>query len=326
MPLTYVFGPLTAAQMPWLDTDFNEVGLLGTLPCSCSGTNALTLTPLSAVPQPALILQAQVRVSTTAVATNTTGVTANVSGLGALTVYKDTSSGPAVLTGSEIVTGNLFTLTYDAALNSGAGGWHLGTTPAASLGTVTSVATGTGLTGGPITTTGTISLATTANLNMLANISGSTAAPSGHTLSAVIDAAIDNTQGDILYRGASLWTNLGAGTAGAFLQTQGAAANPQWAGGVVTGIAAAGSTQGTATALTGSWNQLTTVGSGTGVILAATLGVPQTIFNEGANTVKVYPPSGAEIDALGSNVAATIVTTSKNTFVMVSATQGYTVS
>lgn len=36
-------------------------------------------------------------------------------------------------------------------------------------------------------------------------------------------------QGDIIYRDTSSWARLGAGTAGQFLQTQGASANPQWA-------------------------------------------------------------------------------------------------
>jgi len=36
-------------------------------------------------------------------------------------------------------------------------------------------------------------------------------------------------QGDILYRDASAWARLGAGTSGHFLKTQGAAANPVWA-------------------------------------------------------------------------------------------------
>jgi hypothetical protein len=44
-------------------------------------------------------------------------------------------------------------------------------------GTVTSVGSGTGLTGGPITTSGTLSLASIANLRALGNVSGSTAAP-----------------------------------------------------------------------------------------------------------------------------------------------------
>jgi hypothetical protein len=46
-----------------------------------------------------------------------------------------------------------------------------------STGTVTSVASGTGLTGGPITTTGTLSLASIAADNVLANATGGSAAP-----------------------------------------------------------------------------------------------------------------------------------------------------
>jgi hypothetical protein len=42
-------------------------------------------------------------------------------------------------------------------------------------------------------------------------------------------ASITPAQGDILYRNASNWVNLGAGTSGQFLKTQGAAANPLWA-------------------------------------------------------------------------------------------------
>lgn len=49
----------------------------------------------------------------------------------------------------------------------------------------------------------------------------------------VIDAAIGSTQGNILYRNAASWVVLGPGTNGQLLQTQGAAANPQWVGGVV---------------------------------------------------------------------------------------------
>ena len=49
--------------------------------------------------------------------------------------------------------------------------------PSIGTGTVTSVDSGTGLTGGPITTSGTISLAPIANLRALANVSGGSAAP-----------------------------------------------------------------------------------------------------------------------------------------------------
>lgn len=49
------------------------------------------------------------------------------------------------------------------------------------------------------------------------------------TLSQVLDFIGSAAQGDILYRAASAWARLGAGTSGQFLQTQGAGANPQWA-------------------------------------------------------------------------------------------------
>lgn len=42
--------------------------------------------------------------------------------------------------------------------------------------------------------------------------------------------AISSTQGAVLYRGAAAWAALPPGTAGQFLQTQGAAADPVWAG------------------------------------------------------------------------------------------------
>lgn len=91
------------------------------------------------------------------------------------------------------------------------------------------IQTGTGLTGGPITSTGTISLSTIANNDLLANISGGVAAPVPNTLTAIIDSALGNTQGDILYRDASAWKVLAPGTSGWFLETLGAGANPQWA-------------------------------------------------------------------------------------------------
>lgn len=57
----------------------------------------------------------------------------------------------------------------------------------------------------------------------------------GHTFSlpAYSGYAISTTtaapaQGDILYYSGSAWTDLGAGTAGQVLSTQGASANPQW--------------------------------------------------------------------------------------------------
>jgi hypothetical protein len=48
------------------------------------------------------------------------------------------------------------------------------------------------------------------------------------TLSEVLDFIGSAAQGDLLYRGASTWARLGAGTSGQVLQTLGAGANPAW--------------------------------------------------------------------------------------------------
>lgn len=56
----------------------------------------------------------------------------------------------------------------------------------------------------------------------------------GNPLGSKVDGSeieiTSEAQGDILYRGASNWTRLAAGTSGQFLKTLGAAANPAWAG------------------------------------------------------------------------------------------------
>jgi hypothetical protein len=107
-------------------------------------------------------------------------------------------------------------------------------TPSGS-GTVTQVNSGTGLTGGPITATGTLSLATVSDNQVLANISGSTAAPTGTTLTLLLDHALGATQGMVLYRGASAWAALATGAAGAVLTAHGAGTDPTWVAGVGAG-------------------------------------------------------------------------------------------
>jgi len=81
-------------------------------------------------------------------------------------------------------------------------------------------------TGVPVS--GSVVLPSIANNKVLANISGALAPPVGTDLTALIDSAISAVQGGILYRSASAWVALAAGTAGQFLQTKGAGANPLW--------------------------------------------------------------------------------------------------
>jgi hypothetical protein len=73
-------------------------------------------------------------------------------------------------------------------------------------------------------------------------------------------------------------------------------------------VTAAGTTQGTGTTLTAQLNNITTVASGTGVVLPAPVqaGVSISIVNKGANPLLVYPNSGASIDALSANTPFSI--------------------
>lgn len=71
---------------------------------------------------------------------------------------------------------------------------------------------------------------------------------------------------------------------------------------VGTDLTAAGTTQATALQLTAEWNEITTTSVDAGVILNGFgAGLTSTVFNEGANSLNVYPPVGCSIDALSAN-------------------------
>ena len=95
--------------------------------------------------------------------------------------------------------------------------------------------------------------------------------------------------------------------------------------GVTTGITAAGTTQGTATALTKAFNVVSTVASGAGVVLpTAVAGMRVTIVNTSANSLIVYPASGAQVNALAANAGYTLPTLARLDYVATSTTQWYT--
>ncbi len=77
-----------------------------------------------------------------------------------------------------------------------------------------------------------------------------------------------------------------------------------------TGIVAAGTSQATATTLSAQDSEVTTVSSGTGVILNPLIAPSeeQTIFNAGANALKVYPPTGMQFNSLPTNTAIILAT------------------
>lgn len=127
MPLPVTFAAL-ASPVPLanLDLNFAAVGKLTTMPCAITGTNALTLTLATDTPTIAAYAN-YMRFSGIAASDSSSTVTAQVGALAALPIYKDGINGPEVLFGGEIQAGALVILTYDSALNSGAGGFHLQT-------------------------------------------------------------------------------------------------------------------------------------------------------------------------------------------------------
>jgi hypothetical protein len=97
-----------------------------------------------------------------------------------------------------------------------------------------------------------------------------------------------------------------------------------------TTVAAAGTTQAAATALTRSYHVVSTVttGTATGVRLpTAVAGTVVVITNRSGNAVtslNVYPATGAAIDSAGTNAAVTIPNSASATYEAISATQWYT--
>jgi hypothetical protein len=97
---------------------------------------------------------------------------------------------------------------------------------------------------------------------------------------------------------------------------------------VATSISAAGTTQGSATALTKEINIVTTVSTGTasGVVLPTSVaGMVITITNTSANSLLVYPATGGTINSLAANGSYTQVAGATLQFIAPTTTQWYTV-
>ncbi|NBX02696.1 MAG: DUF2793 domain-containing protein [Alphaproteobacteria bacterium] len=93
---------------------------------------------------------------------------------------------------------------------------------------------------------------------------------------------------------------------------------------IATGISAAGSAQGDATALSKSINHIATVSSGQGVRLSAPeAGELLLIANQGANAVNVYPASSHSINALAANTAISVAADSRKLFFATTSTNWY---
>lgn len=90
-------------------------------------------------------------------------------------------------------------------------------------------------------------------------------------------------------------------------------------------VAAAGSTQADAAPITCELTVVTGADGTKGVILPTfEPGMQITLKNGAASALKVYPPTGAAINALSANAAMSIAANTCPTFHVTSATQAYT--
>lgn len=90
-------------------------------------------------------------------------------------------------------------------------------------------------------------------------------------------------------------------------------------------VSAAGTTAATATVITAQHTIVTSVAVGTGVRLPTSIdpGVELLIVNRGANTLTVYPASGAQIEAYGADAPVGIAVGGQATFRCPAPTQCY---
>ena len=121
MPLPYVFANVTELDTPQLDADFNAVAALGVIPCTASGTNTIVLTPGANTPTISAYTSNAPEFSFEAANTSTGAMTISILGVGGKNVYKN--NGATAAGANDFIQGSLYKVSYNAALNSAAGGW-----------------------------------------------------------------------------------------------------------------------------------------------------------------------------------------------------------
>src|SRR3990172_6259162 len=191
---------------------------------------------------------------------NTASATVNINGIGAATLKK--YGGATNLASGDIVSGGIYTLSYDGTNFQVL---ELQGTAASVTGFPMTVSGDRWGVIAPVGADGVMEVGhyidfhnsdadATDNANRLETNGGTVGlyeTPSGGVLKRIV-SAINSTlaQGDVLYYDGTNFVRLAPGTSGQFLQTLGAAANPQWAANI-TAMTAQATTSGTSFDFTG---------------------------------------------------------------------------
>lgn len=132
MTLPHIFGPIaggTQIPLSFLDDNFNALGAMTIIPCTASGTNAISLTPLANTTAPAAYANYQM-FGFVAANTSTGALTAAFLALGARNVYL--ANGTTQAGSGDIVAGVFYIVAFNSVLNGGAGGFEI-MSPATNL-------------------------------------------------------------------------------------------------------------------------------------------------------------------------------------------------
>ncbi len=193
-----VYANLADGLQPFTlwDASLADMGLLGALPYTATGTNTVVLTPIATAFAPSPVYLNRNLFSFAAAATSTGAITLNVNGLGALPLYR--VNGTTQATTGDLIINVTYLVAYNAALNAGNGGFQI-------------------ISPGSIATSGALLPAN--NLSDVANAATS-----------FDNIAPTTTRGDLIFRNATTNTRLAAGTLGYHLQSAGPVADPTWSG------------------------------------------------------------------------------------------------
>jgi len=241
-------------------------------------------------------------------------------------VFTGNGSGLSALNASNISSGTLAQARLaNASVTLGSTALTLGSTvtTVAGLTSVTSTSFVGALTGAA-TTAGTVTTAAQPNITSVGTLTGL-------TVSSTISGSVSGTAATVTTAAQPNITSVGTltslGSSGNITAPNFIANTGFFMSSVNAAVSAAGTVQGNATALTRQVNVTSTVASGAGVVLpTAVAGMRITLINTAANACLVYPASGGQINALGTNASYSLPAGGRLDYQAVSATQWYTLN